>query len=270
MQSHGILPRERYAPTLGKGCASGDWRKLLSNAPTRAAAELARGLLCYWIMPTSKKSAKANGARSEKGIAASYNAVKNFQGQRYTGMRVGRGHTWNYDAGQWKETKVTPDEWTFTYAVTKRRKGHAPEGSGVPVGTEYHWYILAHQVVKKLNANDYSTSLEGTKYKLAHRRADHEKWNISETTQRRHLIKLLQTTLAKLEQETDEAPAVAASTPRPSIPRSPQGSTQRSPRGSIQRSPQGSTQRSARRPTERREPSSRLTGRKNKRKTAAG
>ena len=86
-------------------------------------------------------------------------------------MKVGRGHTWNYDAGQWKETKVTPDEWTFTYAVTKRRKGRAPEGSGVPVGTEYHWYILAHQVVKKLDANDYSTSLEGTKYKLAHRRA---------------------------------------------------------------------------------------------------
>ncbi len=51
-------------------------------------------------------------------------------------MRVGRGHTWNYDAGQWKETKVTPDEWTFTYAVTKRRKGKAPEGSGVPVGTD--------------------------------------------------------------------------------------------------------------------------------------
>jgi hypothetical protein len=30
----------------------------------------------------------------------------------------------------------------------------APEGSGVPVGTEYHWYVLAHQNVRKLNAND--------------------------------------------------------------------------------------------------------------------
>ena len=29
--------------------------------------------------------------------------------------------------------------------VTKRRAGHAPEGSGVPVGTEYHWYIVAHR-----------------------------------------------------------------------------------------------------------------------------
>ncbi|MGI0043541.1 MAG: hypothetical protein ACRD47_07500 [Nitrososphaeraceae archaeon] len=27
--------------------------------------------------------------------------------------------------------------------MDKRRAGNAPEGSGVPVGTEYHWYIVA-------------------------------------------------------------------------------------------------------------------------------
>jgi hypothetical protein len=159
-------------------------------------------------------------------------------------MKVGRGHTWNYDAGQWKETKVTPDEWTFTYAVTKRRKGRAPEGSGVPVGTEYHWYILAHQVVKKLNANDYSTSLEGTKYKLAHRRADHEKWSISETTQRRHLVKLLEADIAKVaEDETIESHPVA-----PSI-------VGRKPRTTAQR-------RASRRSTARSRPSPQTTARK--------
>jgi hypothetical protein len=157
-------------------------------------------------MPTTRKPVNAGRAKPGADVAASYNAVKNFQGRRYTGMKVGRGHTWNYDAGQWKETKVTPDEWTFTYTVTKRRKGKAPEGSGVPVGTEYHWYILAHQVVQKLNANDYSTSLEGTKYKLAHRRADHEKWNVSETTQRRHLIKLLEAEIAKLAEHEPSEP----------------------------------------------------------------
>jgi hypothetical protein len=26
-------------------------------------------------------------------------------------------------------------------------------GSGAPIGTEYHWYILAHQNVRKLDAN---------------------------------------------------------------------------------------------------------------------
>ena len=48
-----------------------------------------------------------------------------------------------HDEGVWKERKVEPDKWEFTYAVGKRRAGRAPEGSGVPVGTEYHWYILA-------------------------------------------------------------------------------------------------------------------------------
>jgi hypothetical protein len=58
----------------------------------------------------------------------------------------------------------------FTYATNKRRAWNAPEGSGVPVGTEYHWYILAHQNVRKLDTNIYTTSKDGLKYKLAHKR----------------------------------------------------------------------------------------------------
>ena len=84
--------------------------------------------------------------------------------------------------------KIAPDKWEFTYAVTKRRAGHAPEGSGVPVGTEYHWYILAHQIVKKLDANNYTTSMAGFKYKLAHKRAEKGKWNIPDDTQKKRLI----------------------------------------------------------------------------------
>lgn len=156
-----------------------------------------------------ERKAKSN-ATGKAGVAASYDAMKSFHGQRYTGMKVGRGHTWKYDGGDWKETKVTPDEWHFTFNVTKRRKGHAPEGSGVPVGTEYHWYILAHQIVKKLNANDYSTEMEGTKYKLAHRRADHPEYNISDKAQRKRLVRLLQRMIADLcgdEKPSDEEPA---------------------------------------------------------------
>lgn len=81
-------------------------------------------------------------------------------------MKIGRSHKWYYDKGEWKEKKISPDDWEFTYAVTKRRAGKAPEGSGAPVGTEYHWYILAHQHVSKLNANDYATNMTGFKYKL--------------------------------------------------------------------------------------------------------
>jgi hypothetical protein len=102
---------------------------------------------------------KKNGIK--KDISKSYNQFKEFEGKKYTGMKVGRTHKWYYDKGEWKEKKVTPDKWQFTYNVTKRRAGIAPEGSGVPLGTEYHWYILANQNVKKIDANSYTTSMIG-------------------------------------------------------------------------------------------------------------
>jgi len=137
----------------------------------------------------------------KKDLSETYNEYKEFEGQQYTGMKVGRSHKWYYDKGEWKETKITPDLWEISYAVTKRRAGKAPEGSGVPVGTEYHWYILAHQNVHKLNANDYTTSLTGLKYKLAHKRADKEKWSTSAKTQKKRLVKLMRELIAQLEKE---------------------------------------------------------------------
>jgi hypothetical protein len=149
-----------------------------------------------------RKQPKNN--QSEKDIAATYNEFKEFEGRRYTGMKVGRSHKWYYDQGEWKEKKITPDQWQFDYAVTKRRAGKAPEGSGVPVGTGYHWYIVAHQNVTKLNANDYSTSMTGLKFKLAHKRADQDKWSASARAQRKRLIKLLQELIQELEQQAIE------------------------------------------------------------------
>jgi hypothetical protein len=138
-------------------------------------------------------------------VSASYNAVKEFGGRKYTGMRVGGSHSWYYRQGEWKETKVSPDKWQFTYEVNKRRKWDAPEGSGVPVGTEFHWYMLAHQNVRKLSANEYTTSMRGTKYKLAHRRADGEEWSASERAQLRQLITLLEENIIELRHELEEA-----------------------------------------------------------------
>src|SRR6266478_2402448 len=109
-------------------------------------------------------------------IAATYEAFKQFEGRRYSGMKIGRSHKWYYDRGEWKEKKITPDEWEITYAVKKRRAGKAPEGSGVPVGTQYHWYILAHQNVTK--------------------------WSASERAQRKRLIDLLRKVAISLEQQS--------------------------------------------------------------------
>jgi hypothetical protein len=150
------------------------------------------------------KNKTARTAASKKNIADSYNRYKLFQGQQYTGMTIGRSHKWYYDKGIWIDKKVTPEKWLINYEVTKRRAGKAPEGSGVPVGTEYHWYIMAHQMVKKLDANSYSTAMNGLKFKLAHKRKDKDKWNISDKTQRNHLIRILRDFIAELEAEPIE------------------------------------------------------------------
>jgi hypothetical protein len=147
----------------------------------------------------SKPSPAKRAAKEPKSdLAVSYNEFKEYEGQRYTGMKIGRSHKWHYDPGDWKETKITPDLWQIGYAVTKRRAGRAPEGSGVPVGTEYHWYVLAHQHVAKLNANDYTTSLTGLKFKIAHKRAGSEKWSATPRTQRKRMIQFLEGVIADL------------------------------------------------------------------------
>lgn len=147
-----------------------------------------------------KRVAKKAPARA-KDLSASYNEFKDFEGKQYSGMKIGRSHNWYYDKGEWKETKITPDLWEISYAVTKRRKGKAPEGSGVPVGTGYHWYIMAHQNVSKLNANDYTTAMTGLKFKLAHKRADKEKWSASTKSQRKKLADFLKKIVAQLEMD---------------------------------------------------------------------
>jgi hypothetical protein len=158
-------------------------------------------------MTGKTSSAKRPGREARSDPAVSYNEFKEYEGQRYTGMKIGRSHKWHYDQGDWKETKITPDLWQVSYAVTKRRAGRAPEGSGVPVGTEYHWYVLAHQNVAKQSANDYTTSLTGLKFKIAHRRADSEKWSATPRTQRKRMIKFLRDVIADLERQRDVVPA---------------------------------------------------------------
>ncbi len=160
------------------------------------------------VKKTAKKAAQETAFRkarskskAKKDLSAGYNKFKTYNGQYYTGVQIGRGHHWNYDPGDWKETKITPDLWEISYAVTKRRVGKAPEDSGVPVGTQYHWYIIANQTATKLNANDYDTKMTGLKFKLAHKRAGKDKWSATGPTQRKHLVAFLRQVIDQLEKE---------------------------------------------------------------------
>jgi hypothetical protein len=157
----------------------------------------------------NRSSTKQSTDAAKSDPAVSYNDFKEHEGQRYTGMKIGRSHKWHYDPGVWKEKKITPDLWQIGYAVTKRRAGRAPEGSGVPVGTEYHWYVLAHQNTTKRTANDYTTSMTGLKFKIAHKRAGSAKWSATSKTQRKRMIMFLHRVLADLEQQNGEERVVS-------------------------------------------------------------
>src|ERR687883_570423 len=157
-----------------------------------------------------RKDGIAKDGILKEDLTKTYNEFKEHEGQKYTGMKIGRSHKWYYDQGEWKEKKITPDLWQVNYAVTKRRAGRAPEGSGVPVGTEYHWYVLAHQNVAKQSANDYTTSLTGLKFKIAHKRAGSEKWSATPRTQRKRVIMFLRSVIADLEKQSAADGAVAS------------------------------------------------------------
>ncbi|MEE9164285.1 MAG: hypothetical protein V3U17_05790 [Thermoplasmata archaeon] len=130
-----------------------------------------------------------------------YDDVKEFKGRKYTGMAVGGRHTWIYPNALWRERKVSPDEWEFTLSAIKERETEAPEGSGAPLDTQYHWFILAHQRVRKIDSNSYSTFMTGTKYKLAHKRADRDRWSTRSgrgAPERERLESILDSALAHL------------------------------------------------------------------------
>jgi hypothetical protein len=166
-------------------------------------------------MAAKRSSTKQQPRQAKSDLTVSYNEFKEHEGQRYSGMKIGRSHKWYYDQGEWKEKKITPDLWQIGYAVTKRRAGRAPEGSGVPVGTEYHWYILAHQNTAKQTANDYTTTLSGLKFKIAHKRAGSEKWSATPRTQRKRMITFLRSVLADLEKQKDGEGSVTAARETP-------------------------------------------------------
>ncbi|MCE8016106.1 hypothetical protein HOP62_08450 [Halomonas sp. MCCC 1A17488] len=136
-----------------------------------------------------------------------YDRLKQHEGQGYSGMQVGRSHKWYYDQGEWRERKISPDEWEIYYQTTKRRAARAPEESGAPIGTEYNWLIVSHQRVDKLDANSYMTCLEGKKFKVAHKRASSHAWNVSEKAQRKKVIEYLEQMIAELK-EADASEAL--------------------------------------------------------------
>jgi len=137
-----------------------------------------------------------------------YDDLKEFEGEEYTGMAVGGRHSWIYPNGLWHERKVAPDKWEFTFKSIKERERSAPPGSGAPPETQYHWYLLAHQRVRKIDADSYSTFMNGLKYKLAHKRPHWRKWSSEypdQESEPEKMIAILEDALASLRRDTPVA-----------------------------------------------------------------
>ncbi len=140
-----------------------------------------------------------------------FDEIKWFNGQRYTGASVGSAHLWNYPNGVWEETKITPDQWRIKFSSVKCRTNPAPEGSGAPLGTGYHWYIMADQCVRKVSKDEYQTLMEGLKFKIGHRRPYWKNWSYTypeQSSYRQKLIGILRQTLQQLEADATAATKV--------------------------------------------------------------
>jgi len=135
-----------------------------------------------------------------------YDDLKEADGETYTGMRLGGRHTWSYTNAVWRERKLTPEEWEFCFTSTKRRIRSAPLGSGAPLDAQYHWYLLAHQWVRKIDGDSYHTFMSGTKYKVAHKRPSWCQWSSEypgNTPERERIIAVLENALARLRKDAD-------------------------------------------------------------------
>jgi hypothetical protein len=131
----------------------------------------------------------------------SYDDLKDFNGRKYMGMPIGGRHVWKYPNGIWKEEKVNPEAWIFEFQSIKQRCKKAPDNSGAPINTQYHWYIIADQRVRKIDWDTYETVMEGVKHKLSHKRPHWRKWSseyVNNISDRDRIIAILEAMLKQL------------------------------------------------------------------------
>lgn len=135
-----------------------------------------------------------------------YDDPKRHGERTYSGMSVGGAHDWTYPDGRWRERKVTPDRWEVHFRSAKTRRRPAPVGSGAPPGTMFHWLVLGHQRVRKVDQDTYQTLLEGVKWKIGHRRPHWRRWSTEypeQASARERTIQALEDALERLKAERD-------------------------------------------------------------------
>jgi len=132
-----------------------------------------------------------------------YNSFKKYRDKIYTGMKVGGSHQWNFNNGKWTEIKEAPDRWGFEFKSTKTRANQALQNTGARIGTKYHWYIIADQIITKIDSNSYKVEFNGSKFKVGHKRPDWKKFSYDypiQVTYKKKVIQILENLLKELKQ----------------------------------------------------------------------
>ncbi|MHA1299313.1 MAG: hypothetical protein ACTSO9_07760 [Candidatus Helarchaeota archaeon] len=130
-----------------------------------------------------------------------YDTIKEYNGEKYSGMRIGGKHSWNYKNGIWNETKISPKKWKIEFICNKYRKTLAPPETGAPLKTGFHWYIIADQKVIKIDENTYETVMNGFKFKIGHKRPNWKQFSYNYSHNESYedvVIKILEETLERL------------------------------------------------------------------------
>ena len=117
-------------------------------------------------------------------------------------MKIGGSHRWNFD-GKWFETKESPDKWEFNFKGKKTRANPAQLKSGALIDTKFHWYIVADQIITKIDNNSYKVAMNGFKFKVGHKRPFWETFSYNYPQQisyKEKVIQILENLLKELKQ----------------------------------------------------------------------
>jgi len=155
--------------------------------------------------PTQKKrrSVAKKGAKK-----ASVHPLTEFEGEAYNGLRATQ--TWAMGKGKWEEQPTGALSWDILFETIAVKPLKA--GTGMPIGSEHHSYLLAHQKLVKTRNNTYQVRLEGVKFKLAHKETG-EKWSANAGVRHNNLIKILKQALNDLEMRHGQAPSESKKAP---------------------------------------------------------
>lgn len=147
----------------------------------------------------TRQTAKAGNRKKRKKEVSLFQEV---EGLPYTG--VPNQLEWTVQKGDWIEKPRNEKTWDVLaeFALTKSFESE----NELPVGSEYHTYIVAQQTLIKSRKNTWKIKLEGKKVKLGQKISGSALKGNAES-RRKDMIKFLKELLSELELGHGRAPA---------------------------------------------------------------